>query len=435
MPPHRELASRLGIGVGTVTKAYAEAERLGFLTSAVGRGTFVAPMAPPPQESTSLSSRDDPDATIDLSLNVQTLDAATSRIADGFGRIRNRADIGEHLAVSPHAGITWHRQTLAGWFRKAAQFDGIDWRRLIVTTGTQHAMSLVVDELCRPGDVVLTEAATFSGFRSLAEYRGIRSVGVPLDAEGIAPDALEEAIRKTGSRVLYVLPTLQNPTTRTMSRGRREEIVRIARKYDLTLIEDDVYAPLAFTIGTKRPDLVPLATLAPERTCYVSSASKAIAMGLRVGVLVAPSPAYFDRFCMAMRANCYATSTISPLLVCQLIKDGIADEIRGAVAQEASSRMSLARRMLGEAIEEPSFLTALHAWMPMSELRAERTANSALRRGVILTPPSSFLVDGEAISGLRLCLNSVTRPELERALRIVRSVLADEIVPGQMSIV
>ncbi len=432
LPPHRALASRLGIGVGTATRAYAEATRLGLLTSTVGRGTFVTKSASPLRESADVSESG---GVVDLSLNLHALDIAATRVAEGLDRIRQRPDLGDHLTVTPHAGIDWHRQTLAQWFREVAQFDGIDWRRLLVMTGAQHGLALAVDTICRPGDIVLTEAATFSGFRALAAHRSFRCVGVAMDGEGIRPDALEAAIAETGSRVLYTMPTLQNPTTRTMSHGRRLEIVRIARMHGLTLIEDDVYAPLAFALAPKRPDVTPLASLAPERTWYVNTLSKAIGMGPRVGILVAPDAGQFERACVAMRANCYTTSTIASLLACQLIKDGIADEVRRAVAQEASTRMTLAERMLGTAIEQPSFRTSLHAWMPLPELRAERVANGAMRRGVILTPPSSIMVDGAPESGLRVCLNAVSRSELERGLRVVRSALADEIMPSRMAIV
>ncbi len=101
----------------------------------------------------------------------------------------------------------------------------------------------------------------------------------------------------------------------------------------------------------------------------------------------------------------------------QLIKDGEADGILGAVAQEATSRMALARRMLGDAIEPPSFPTSLHAWLPMPKLRTERVTNGALRRDIILSPPASFQVDGALTSGVRLCLNAVSRSDLDRALR------------------
>ena len=432
MPTHRELAARLGIGVGTVSKAYAEAERLGLLTSRVGSGTFVAPptTAPP--------NPNDRNATIDLSLNMQTLGPVANRLADALRRLPDRSDIQSYASFAPHAGIEWQRKTLAGWFRGLANFDALDWRRLLITSGTQHAMALAVDELCARGDVVLTEAATFSGFTSLANYRGFACAGVAMDGEGILPDALEDAIIAHGSRVLYVQPTMQNPTTRTMSRQRREEIVAVARRHDLWIIEDDVYAPLASAnerASLVSRNLVPLAALAPERTYYASSVSKVLAPGLRVGILVAPDSARFDRLCAAMRANCYATGTLGPLVAAQWIKDGIADQIREEVAQESASRLILAQRMLGDAIETPSFPTSLHAWLPMSELESERIASNALRRHVVLTPPSSFLVAGEKVAGLRLCLNVVERSEMERALRIMQSVLADEREASNLSIV
>lgn len=437
MPTHRDLASRLGIGVGTVTRAYAEAERLGLLTSAVGRGTFVAPAVASVPTVAGLSSSD-PDSPVDLSLNLQNLAFAAPRIGDALARLRLRPDLGEMLGAAPHAGFPQHRQALSTWFREVSQVDSLDWHRLAITTGTQHAMSLIVGELVRPGDVVLTEPATFSGFRAAVDARGGRCVGVATDRDGILPEALDAAVRATGSRVLYLMPTLQNPTTRTMSRQRREEIVRVARACDLTLIEDDVYGPLAFAAGMRLPALTPLADLAPERTFYLASASKAIAMGLRVGIVLVPDvpgQEWVRRLERAMRVDCYAASTLPPMLICQMIADGTADEVRLAVAREAIARMTLAQRMVGTSMADPSFPSSLHAWLPMSELQAERVLNGALRRGVILTPPSSFIVDGALESGVRLCLNAVTRPDLERALRGVRNALADERVPARMAIV
>ena len=434
LPPHRELAARLGIGIGTVTKAYAEAERLGLLSSAVGRGTFVAdhgrPLAANRQVSTSTV-----DGPLDLSLNLQVHPLGTQVIAETLARLPQRPDLAETLLIAPPAGIDWQRRTLAGWFRRAARYDGIDWRRLLITTGAQHAMSLVIDTHLRPAETVLTEPVTFAGFRALVANRGGAVAGVAMDGQGILPEALARAVEKTGSRLLYTIPTIQNPTTRTMSRQRRTEIVAVAREYDLTIIEDDVYGPFAYALDGHGDDLVPLAQLAPERTFYASSASKTLAMGLRVGVLVAPDAERFDRCAEVLRASSYATSSLSALLVSQAILDGGASAVRDAIAHDAARRMGLARRVLGDAVAPPSFPTALHAWLPMPELQAERVANGALRRGVTLTPPTSYIVDGTLESGLRLCLNSVPYDDLERALRIVRTAMADEAVPTRQAIV
>lgn len=435
MPSHRELANRLGIGVGTVTRAYAEAERLGLLTSTVGRGTFVAPRAAPQRESLPPTFPASPGGLIDLTLNMPALDVVSARMSETLDRLRQRPDIGDYVMFTAHAGVDWHRQALADWLRKTAHFRDVDWQRLIVTTGAQHAMALVMDHLCRPGDVLLTEAATFSGSLAVASQRELRCVGVAMDGMGVIPDAFEEAVVRHGARVLYLQPTLQNPTTRTMPMARRQEIVAVARRHEVTLIEDDVTSSVAYAFDTAHRSLVPLAMLAPERTFYLNSVSKGLAPGLRVGMLVAPHQEAFDQLCVAMRANCYTPGTMGPLIVSQWIRDGVAGAMLCAIAQEASTRMILARRMLGTAVEDPSFPTSLHVWLPMSELQAERVASRAMRRGVVLTPPSSFIVNGDAVAGLRLCLNSVTRTELERALVIIRSVLADEVVPGRLSVV
>ncbi|MGN6032580.1 MAG: GntR family transcriptional regulator, partial [Thermomicrobiales bacterium] len=123
MPTHRELASRLGIGVGTVTKAYAEAERLGLLTSAVGRGTFVAAstrsLHPEPWPAEAASDAPTMQAApVDLSLNLQNLAFAAPRIGDALARLRLRPDLAETLGVAPPAGFPHHRRALAAWFRR-----------------------------------------------------------------------------------------------------------------------------------------------------------------------------------------------------------------------------------------------------------------------------------------------------------------------------
>ena len=152
-------------------------------------------------------------------------------------------------------------------------------------------------------------------------------------------------------------------------------------------------------------------------------------------MVVAPDAQDFDRLCTAIRAGIFATSTLSSLLVAQWITDGAASQILGEVAEESRYRLALTQRYLGDAVATASFDTSLHIWLPMNELAAERFANTALRRGIVLTPPSSYLVDGSMVSGLRLCLNTVTREQLERALKILRAIVADEALPARNSIV
>jgi DNA-binding transcriptional MocR family regulator len=241
-----------------------------------------------------------------------------------------------------------------------------------------------------------------------------------MDAQGLRPDALDEAAATGAYKVVAIQPTLQNPTGRIMSAGRRAQIVAVARKHDLLLIEDDIYAVYA-------PDAPPpFAVLAPERTFHVSAVSKSLAPGLRHGFLIAPPGDHMDRVLRAVRALAYAPPAFGGLIATQWIEDGTADAIVAEVRAEMTARLAMAREILGAAIETPMSDSAPHVWLPMSELDAERLAGRALRAGVELTPPSAPVVEPGAVTGVRLCLGAARdREELERGLRIVAAAVSD----------
>ena len=198
----------------------------------------------------------------------------------------------------------------------------------------------------------------------------------------------------------------------------------VARKHDLWLVEDDIYAVYA---GANHPP--PLAVLAPERTFHVSGVSKSLAPGLRAGYLVTPSGEPLERVLRAVRALAYAPPAFGGLIATQWIEDGTADAIVAEVVAEMTARMALARRILGAAMEPPASVSSPHVWLPMGELDAERLAGRALRGGVEVTPPSAPVVEPGLSSGVRLCLGAARdRAELDRGLRVVAAALtgADE---------
>jgi DNA-binding transcriptional MocR family regulator len=273
--------------------------------------------------------------------------------------------------------------------------------------------------VARPGDAVLCEASTFYGVKALAEHAGYRLKGLAMDAEGLRPDALDEAASTGAYRAVAIQPTLQNPTGRIMSAARRAEIIAVARKHDLLLIEDDIYAVYA-------PDAPPpFAVLAPERTFHVSAVSKSLAPGLRHGFLIAPPGDHMDRVLRAVRALSYAPPAFGGLIATQWIEDGTADVIAAEAREEIAARLVLTRRILGEALETPMSASAPHVWLPMPELDAERLAGRALRGGVELTPPSAPIVTPGLETGVRICLGATAdRGELERGLRVLADALA-----------
>lgn len=412
LPPQRDVAHRLGLSLGTVTKAYAEAERRGLLTGQVGRGSFVSGPGRPALLAAGEAG------PIDLAANLPPPGPAAAPLREALARLRRRADLTQHLAYAPHAGFEAHRRAAARWLARIG-FADARWQDLVICSGAQHAMALAFASLCRPGDTVLTEAATFHGMKSLATHAGYKLHGLAMDQEGLLPDALERAAsRRTGKpRVLYVTPTLQNPTARIMGPARRAEIVRLARKHDLWIVEDDVYA------ARLDPAPPPLASLAPERVFHVTGLSKVFAPGLRVGYLVAP-PGQLDRVLAAMRATCWTAAALGPLVVTQWIEDGTAEQILAATRSEGAQRFALARRHLKSALPRRQ-ATSLHVWLDLPELAAERVAGRALRAGVAVTPPAAPIVDARAIAGLRVCLGGPPdQATLERGLAILAAALA-----------
>jgi len=409
LPPHRDLAHRLGIGIGTVTSVYGEAARQGLLTATVGRGSFVADNLPRGERS---------DGMIDLSRNVPPLGPAQRRFAATLARLGKRTDITSVLEYAPPAGLDMQRRTAAAWLRRISGLADARPDRLLVTGGGQQAMTLALDALCRPGDTIMTEAATYFGVRSIAQTGGYRTVGLAMDEEGLLPDGLDRAAAE-GARVLYALPTLQNPTGRIMSDRRRMEIAAIARRRDIWIVEDDLYS--AYATGNAPP---PLAAYAPERCFYINGTSKALAPGLRTGFLIAPDDEWFERLLRLVRARVYAPSAIGTMVACQWIEDGSADEIVAEMHAEMIERVKMAIARLGSLVSPPADPRCPHLWLPMPELAAERMAARALRSGVELTPPSAPLIDPSLISGVRLCLGTpADRGQLGVALDRVAAAL------------
>ena len=145
----------------------------------------------------------------------------------------------------------------AEWIGRAGVAASAD--RVLVCTGSQHGLTVVLATLLQPGDLLLTESLTYAGLKSVAGLLHLQLAGLPVDAHGLRPDALEDACRARRARVLYVIPTLHNPTTAVMPLARRREIAEIAERHDVAIVEDDVHGLLPET----RP--APLAALAPER--------------------------------------------------------------------------------------------------------------------------------------------------------------------------
>lgn len=407
LPTHRDLAHRLGVGVGTVTAAYAQAVQQGLIEARVGRGSFV-PAA-------SLEERGD----VNLSYNGPPLETAARHLTAALKAMRRRRDLYDTLNYVPVAGLEMYRRAGAAWLKRRCAFALADPARMIVTCGAQQATALVLAALAKPGETILTEAATFFGVKTLAHHAGYRLKGLAMDGEGLLPQALDRAAASGKARILYTLPTLQNPTGRIMGEQRRAEIAKVARKRKLWIIEDDTFG--AFAAGNAPPQL---ATFVPERTIYIGGLSKILAPGLRTAYLQTPDDGMREKIGQAIRAACLSLGGVGHLIASQWIEDGTADEIADTVTGEIRTRNTIVRRKLGRLLEPEGDRRCPHLWLPMSELDAERLTARAQRQGVQLTPPDAPIVEPALISGVRLCVGGdLSEAQLENAVAVVADAL------------
>jgi DNA-binding transcriptional MocR family regulator len=412
LPTQRDLAHALSISVGAVTRAYDETARLGLIEAQVGRGSFVAR-----PNAASIA-----DGVIDLSVNLSPTGPAQAAFAETLAASGRARLLSSGLEYAPPCGPEAGRRAGAAWLSRCATIN-VDWRRTVCCAGAQSAIAIAGLALGAPGDALLCESAAFSGVRSAAEALRLKLYGVEMDGDGLKPDALARAARDCGARLLYTVPTLQNPTARTMSAERRNDIAKVARKHDLWIIEDDIYAYYARSLRVP-----PIAALAPERTIYVSSLSKIVAPGLRAGFLVAPTDEIFDRVARAAGAMNPSSSGLGSALATEWIESGRADDIAESVFADVAARTGTAAGALKGAMERLRTSASPHVFLPLSPADAEAVARRALRLGLRVTPPDANAVSIDPMSsGLRLSIGSA--PDLrtlDRALTILSAALAGE---------
>ena len=420
LPPQRDLAFRLGVSVGSVTRAYAEAERRGLLSAHVGRGSFVKsvlpaiPDVPTFERSSGMGQYES--GLIDLRCNTPPPVPLMADLNAALAALMTRGALDPALHYIQGAGLPHVRKAGAQWIARHYGLD-FDAGNLIQCNGGQHAIALVFSSFCAPGDTVLCESSTFYGARMAADHLGLKLRGLPMDDEGLLPEAVDRAATETGSRLLFTLPTLHNPTTRTMSDQRRQEIAAVAKAHDLLILEDDAY----YAYSQKPRQIV---SYAPERTLYLASLSKGICPGFRLAFLALPPALPRERLTRGIRALGYCPPALGALVFSQWVEDGRIDTIAQAVQAEATARWKQSRSVLGDLIARPGASQSPHAWMPMSALDAERVTARLLRAGVEVTPPDASSVCSQADTGLRLCLGAPNnQAELGRALTIIKDVI------------
>ena len=452
LPPQRDLAWALGVTVGTISRGYAEAGRRGLVGGQVGRGTYVMDlqaaqqsqpnflpnlgpvhrypglMAPEKIDSTInwFAAHGDQIEAIDLAPNYPASDGMATMMGKALAMVGDRGRLEALVNYSHAGGRPEHRAAAARWLHAR----GVDSKgdQLLLTPGCQGALTAVFSALTRPGDTVLCESLSWPGMVSYAWMRGLRAQGVAMDRDGVIPEAFEEACVRYRPTAAYLMPTMHNPTTAVLPEARREQLGAIAQRHGVFLVEDDVYGFLA-------PDSPPpIRAYAPDRTIYVSSLSKAVAPGLRVGFVLGPE-AVMPGINAALRTTILMSAPLQNELAMHLIDSGLAEEAAERQRSVASRRQRLAASTLGHLynLSNAGRGRAFHIWLALPEpWRMHEFVTAMRNRGVALTPGDAFHVNppgrddagdsAVAMNAVRLCLNG---PANDDDVRHGLTILAD----------
>jgi DNA-binding transcriptional MocR family regulator len=413
LPTQRALAHALGLNLTTVTRAYALATEMGVVTGEVGRGTYVRTLpdmgrVPWPAGGTS--------SVVDMGSNFPSQTAGAAELTKALASLKG-ALASDLLRYQTSEGRPDHRAAGTAWLDHLGLTVAAD--RLIVTSGTIHGVFICLLALCRPGDRVLVEELTSPAVIGACNTLNLRLEGVSIDEDGMLPEALGQALGRGPARAVILVPSLQNPTLALMPASRREVIAKVLRRRSVTAIEDDAYG--ALLTSEERP--APLASFAPDRVCYVTSLSKAVAPGLRVGWLSTP-PSIRHSALDALRVSTWMTSPFAAHVAARWIEDGTALALAAQQRAEAARRQELALSVLGE-FTMRTHPGALHVWLKLPEpWRSEEfTAYAAQHGAGVLSSEATAADSGVCPSAVRVSLCNDEFARLKVGLRILSDIL------------
>jgi DNA-binding transcriptional MocR family regulator len=411
LPPQRSLAAALEVDLTTVTRAYDEARRRHLLEGRGAAGTFVAAM------------RAGQGRLADLSMNIPPPPSEVAFdefLRQGLAQVTLRTDVDQLMTYHLGGGSEADRSAGAQWLLPV--LGPVEPQRLSTAPGAQSALAGLMLSLTRPSDVLLAEPVIYPGLRSAARWLGRRVESIDTDEHGMRPDRLEATLRQEPARVIYLNPTIQNPTTVTMPESRRREILAVAARFDAPIIEDDPY----WLLEADAPP--PLARLAPERVHYVSTLSKCLSPGLRTAFVVAPDAQDQARFLDALRAFSPMRTPLAAALVTQWIQDGSAASLLAGVRAETRQRQRIAGQLLGiPALGRHESREGIHLWHTLPGYwRADDFARAARLDGLAVTPSSAFVdSDSGSPNAIRICLGEGNdRVRLSSALKALSRLLA-----------
>ena len=293
---------------------------------------------------------------------------------------------------------------------------------LIITTGSQQALDLIGKTMISPGDKVIVEAPTFLATIQCFRLYGADLVGAPIDADGVRVDVLEQLIAEHKPKLVYLSPTIGNPSGATLSLERRKRVLELAARTQTLVVEDDPYGELYFG-DPPPPSMLALSDTVPgsrDWLAYCGSFSKILSPGLRVGWMIAPPPL------LAMATMCKQfsdahTSNLTQAIAAHYLSldrlDATLAKVRSTYAQRALVMAESLRREMGNAIEFNQPRGGMFFWARLRDGRnANEFAQRAIKKLVAFVPGAPFYATAPDLSTLRLSFATADTAKIEQGI-------------------
>ncbi|MGN0764456.1 MAG: PLP-dependent aminotransferase family protein [Aristaeellaceae bacterium] len=307
---------------------------------------------------------------------------------------------------------------------------GCDIPAVLPVTGSTQAMDLLCKALINPGDVILVENPSFLGNLQCMKLYQATLVPVESDDEGIIVDRLEEAILRHKPKMLYTIPTFQNPTGKTLAADRRAPIAALAAKYGMVVAEDDPYRDLRYA-GTPCPSIKSFDK--EGWVVFLGSFSKIISPGLRVGFM-AGDPRILRKCTIGKQSTDVHTANLNQAIVDQFLRRNLLPEHIASICQSYKAQLDAMLEELATFPEGTRYTRpegGLFIWVELpSGIDAQALLEKAVARHVAYVPGTHFFADGGHENTLRLNFSNSTIEQIRTGMAVLRELIAADVQQG-----
>lgn len=412
LPPQRELADFLDINVSTVSKAFKVCELKGLLSATVGSGTFVSYDA---LSNAYLLDEGMPKNLIEMGATIPEA-ASYEPLMLQLKNMLNEPDFGKWFSYSRPNDVLWQKDAAVKLMGRGG-YD-TDIQTILFANGGQNAITAILAGLCKHGDKIGADPHTYSGLKTAAAMLGVRLVPIKHTDGEMDGEALIYACKNENLKGIYLIPDYQNPTTHRMSLARRKALARIAREYNIFIIEDAAYHLMC------QKQVQAVASFAPERTIYIASLSKTIGPGLRLAYVSAPEQ-YRKPLSNALYNMNISVSPLMSELAARMIVSNNIDTLIENHRKNTIQRNRLVNRYLSK-YDCRGDETCIFRWLLLpSNTSGAAFEALALKHGVQVYAAERFAVGNstpEKAVRLSVC-SPETLEELEQGLIILKQLL------------